>query len=196
MNNLINNIKSNFRKVLINVLGKKFYNKLSSKITYMYSLKKYYSKNNKGGENKPCVIYMADGKIIHGGLGDRLKGIISLYNYAKLKQIDFKIFFVSPFNLREYLIPNAYDWIIENEELSYNSNYAQAVIIKGDSNELQRILNRKNSRWGQLHVYTNASPININFHKDFFELFKVTSSLAEEINYHKTKIGMGGGMCL
>lgn len=66
MNNLMSKIKSIFRKVLISVLSKKFCNKFSSKITYVHSLKKYYSKNNKGGEKKPCIIYMADGKIIHG----------------------------------------------------------------------------------------------------------------------------------
>lgn len=73
------------------------------------------------------------------------------------------------------MIPSTYNWIIENDELSYNSDYAQAVIVKGDANELQRILNRIIPRRGWLlHVYTNAYSININFHKDFFELFKVT----------------------
>ena len=45
------------------------------------------------------VIYMVDGRMHHGGIGDRLRGIISTYDVCKKLNISFKINFISPFSL-------------------------------------------------------------------------------------------------
>ncbi len=51
-------------------------------------------------------IAMVDGRKWHGGMCDRFKGIISAYHYCQEHGIDFKIYYVYPFNISEYLIPN------------------------------------------------------------------------------------------
>jgi hypothetical protein len=44
------------------------------------------------------VVYMADGSIIHGGLTDRYKGIITSYCMAKRHGTKFSIFYINPLN--------------------------------------------------------------------------------------------------
>ena len=66
------------------------------------------------------VICMLDGRALHGGLSDRLMGIISTYKVCKLLNLDFRIHFVKPFFLNDYLVPNKIDWKISYEEISYN----------------------------------------------------------------------------
>lgn len=93
-------------------------------------LKKYYSRNNKLlGLKTKTIIYMADGKMLHGGLSDRLCGIISTYDYCIKNGIGFKIHFNSPYNLTDYLLPNRYDWTIDESQISFNLKESEPVYI-------------------------------------------------------------------
>ena len=49
--------------------------------------------------NHATIIICFDGVVSHGGLLDRLKGVISFYEVAKKKNVDFKIHFNHPFHL-------------------------------------------------------------------------------------------------
>lgn len=64
--------------------------------------------------NHTTIIICFDGVVSHGGLLDRLKGVISFYEVAKKRNVDFKIHFNHPFHLSDFLEPNEVNWQIEN----------------------------------------------------------------------------------
>ena len=76
---------------------------------------------------------MADGRKSHGGLADRLRGIVSTYEYCLNHRVDFRIHFTSPFNLEDLLLPNEYDWRIGAGEISYNPTFSTPVYIDSNS---------------------------------------------------------------
>lgn len=144
-----------------------------------WKLYKYYSKRNPGaGNSEPWLIYMADGRMLHGGLSDRLSGIISAYTYCKKHNLVFKINFISPYALDDILIPHMYDWRISPEELSYNSNDSIPLYLsvysfnpKAVNHYFERKLGDLHKK--QIHLYTNARLFQENdFHILFSELFK------------------------
>lgn len=157
-----------------------------------YKLRKaYYNKENSRATNtKKQIIYMADGKILHGGLSDRLCGIVSMYAYAKKYDCDFKIYFVEPYNLTEFLLPNQYDWRIEENELSYSSKDACPVYLPHYSNNYEKTVKYIDSRLKgvnvkQIHAYSNTRYFTKeNFHILFNELFKPCKRLKEALNTH------------
>lgn len=63
---------------------------------------------------------MFDGKFMHGGLVDRLKGIIAFYQFALQSEANFKIYFKSPFELSDYLNTNKLNWIANESDLKWN----------------------------------------------------------------------------
>jgi hypothetical protein len=85
-------------------------------LTMHYGRKIYFSSNN----DKRRIIICFDGLFPHGGLVDRLKGIISFYEVAKKLDYDFYIHFEHPFKLSSFLKPNNANWKLENRKLQYN----------------------------------------------------------------------------
>ena len=65
-------------------------------------------------------VVMVDGKMTHGGLTDRIRNILSVYCFCKEHKIPFRIFYIYPIRLEEFLIPNEYDWRITEDEVSYH----------------------------------------------------------------------------
>ena len=53
--------------------------------------KKYYINHDSKNLQIPSIVIMIDGRFIHGGLSDRLRGIVSIYGYCKQKNIPFYI---------------------------------------------------------------------------------------------------------
>ena len=159
-----------------------------------YKLKKaYYFKENTRAKNiKKQIIYMADGKILHGGLSDRLCGIISMYAYAKRFEYEFKIFFVDPYNITDFLLPNQYDWKIEDNELSYNPKDACPVYLPHYSNNYDKTVKYINARLKgidakQIHAYSNTRYFTReDFPILFNELFKPCERLQEALDLHKS----------
>ena len=74
------------------------------------------------------IVCMVDGKRKQGGLADRLRGIVSTYYVCKKLGYDFRINFVHPFPLIDYLVPNTYDWRVSQDELCYNSHDAEPMV--------------------------------------------------------------------
>ena len=74
----------------------------------------YYSTDAPRARNeRKQVICLFDGRTDHYGMTDRLRGIVSAYYVSKEMGYDFRIWFVNPFRLENYLEPNAVDWRIE-----------------------------------------------------------------------------------
>ena len=77
-------------------------------------LTQYYSDSVAEDFSKvsPGIVICFDGHIQHGGLADRLRGIVSVYSYCREHNIPFYINYTSPLELTNWLVPNEYDWVL------------------------------------------------------------------------------------
>jgi hypothetical protein len=133
-----------------------------------------------------CIIFMVDGKIRHGGLADRLSGIMNIYAVCKVRNISFKLYWIFPFEIQNYLIPNEYNWIIQEDEISYSMKYSRVVVKIQEDTVLKNLKLNK-----QIHIYCNnknLDQINNVYHANFKysdlfnELFKRPESLQRKFN--------------
>lgn len=160
----------------------------------LLKLKKYYSKTNPKVpcEDKQCLIYMCDGRIHHGGLADRLSGLVSTYDYCVENNKTFKANFVFPYNLSEFLVPNEIDWTIQDDLISYNSEESRPIVISYNSSVyLQQIYAKKElaESNSQLHVYTNMKyNYPTNFKYSFHRLFRLSPLLNQAILNEKKQL--------
>lgn len=56
----------------------------------------------------------------HPGLSDRLKPLVTCYNFAKRYGYKFRIVFKQPFALEDYIVPNKVDWVADFSDLHYS----------------------------------------------------------------------------
>ena len=172
-------------------------------IFYLFSKKKGFHKNeislsdefySPGGkkENKTTIVVMIDGRQLHGGFADRIRGIVTIYQFCKDRKIPFYINYTYPFELNEFLEPNKYDWRIDKSNLVYNLNAAQPCLL------YEWMYPHKFHKWylkllclrrKQLHVYTNSHFEYEKFSIGFNELFKPVPNLKVLIDKHKKSIG-------
>jgi len=158
----------------------------------------HYSKDAPHATNKRrMIVVMLDGKRKHGGLADRLRGIVSTYYVAKQLGYDFRIHFVHPFPLIDYLVPNTYDWRVSEEELCFNSDDAepmfcgsQATHVEPKFQELWLRKRCKNAK-KQLHVYTNAWILRHgpDYSRCFNELFRPSEALQAALDRQEAQFG-------
>ena len=155
---------------------------------------KYYKWGfKKNAEN--ILVFMADGRVAHGGLFDRLKGLMSVYALAKVQSKRFAINFTNPFKLEDYLQPNTYDWTLATEVLLDTYPAARPLVVYGEIHDVHRLLKE---RKGQIHYYYGydiLKQINEKYHTDFKwgelyrELFKPSEHLQKYIAMYKDEIG-------
>jgi hypothetical protein len=140
---------------------------------------------------------MIDGKLLHGGFADRLYGILSVFALCKNKNIPFKLYFVYPFDLKIFLVPNKYDWSINKNEISYNIRYSkimirtQTVLNAPTISDLKKDWFKKITPNKQFHFYSNAQNLekinkyydsNFTYHDLFNELFKPSEPFQIKLN--------------
>ncbi len=154
-----------------------------------------YSLFGQKGTSDIQVVARIDGKSFHGGMCDRFKGIVSLYCFCKCRNFNFKIYYTYPFPLTDFLVPNSYNWILNEEDLCKNLFCVKLLRLIGDptADRLQRLTTSK-----QIHCYANrdiVSELNkvyqtqFNWGELFAELFKPTDELQNILDYHSAKIG-------
>lgn len=139
------------------------------------------------------AVALVDGKFYSGGLTDRFKGIVSLYAWAKSRNIPFRIEYTYPFPLIDYLVPNKVDWIIRRGDCVRTLNAADIILSVGEPTVIKR-LNKK--RWKrQIHFYGNRDlldSMNIpsamwgSYYK---ELFKPAERLNKTLKSVKEMVG-------
>jgi hypothetical protein len=146
---------------------------------------------------KKRIVVCFNGEVSHGGLVDRLKGIISFYDIAKQLDYDFFIQFNNPFNLDEFLEPNLYNWKILDKEVEFVLGKTKLVncINQFDYNPLQDI---KSSSKSTFLVYSNIDYLSKNnkelstieqeilWRNHFNYLFKKTPILEQGLNKIKS----------
>lgn len=147
------------------------------------------------------IVFTCNGWIWSGGLADRLKGILGVYQWCKENDKIFKINFVDPFVLQNYLKPHKYDWI--PKQISYNINYAlpKVCLLEPRTSRRKDVLPCRNElikKWlddnlndscHQLHIYTNLLITDIDFANLFNELFVPCERLQQEILTNINAIG-------
>lgn len=148
------------------------------------------------GENpneRDAAIAMIDGTVWHGGICDRFKGIVSFYNYCRFKGKKFRIRYYYPFELTDYLIPNEYDWRIEDNDLSDSVWHVRPICTRGEKGKrlLKLNTNRQIRFYGNMDLseYLDFTPFNEDWGKIFNHLFKPSERLQKELNRHKREIG-------
>lgn len=178
-----------------------FYSEYRFRRVVQHRLLPHYSKGAPRACNtKKQVIAMFDGRKRHGGLADRLRGIATTWLFCRERGLDFRIHFVSPFRLEEYLQPNAYDWRIDPEQISYNIKDARPVYISSSNRyaERDKAFQRKmaekffGENYLQLHSYTNMRFDEERFGEAFHELFRPQPWLQELIDRELEKLGGAG----
>ena len=85
----------------------------------------------------------------HPGLADRIKAIMSCYDWAKMNGYRFKVYFETPFSLKEYLMPK-FDWVASLDELEY-SVYDTKIVNENYRNQPVKLIPNK-----QYHCYNYA----------------------------------------
>lgn len=159
----------------------------------------YYNKENQRASNtKRMLIFMADGKIPHAGLSDRLRAITTFYGICKDLDIDFRIHFTSPFPLERILIPNQYDWRISEDQISYHEDDATPMNFMGAFSPkhwptryqfLSDLVQRDSHK--QIHLYSQEyiSYLNGTFSDLFNELFLISDEIKEDMRPHLEELG-------
>lgn len=166
-----------------------FLKRLAEYIQYCIYLKKYYTKSSCDKHAVGRIfVYMADGRFIHGGLSDRIRGMCSLYQYCKNYNISFKINFIHPFDIRFFLIPNIYDWTIDAGDIVYDRNSYAKILKPNSDNNIRKRLLRLNKEI-QYHLYANCSYNMSEFRNNFNELFRPTKLLQDAVDLHLKNIG-------
>lgn len=158
-----------------------------------------YNKDYDGRSVEGYVISMFCGNTSHGGLVDRLRGAISVYAVCKEIGRDFKINFVHPFSLLDFLVPNKYDWTVASNEISFHKDSSEIIVLDTAVNSslerrrqkkylVRRLANRHLNT--QTHVYTNAALCyDCNFRQLFNDLFRPSESLQKHLDEIKSQIG-------
>lgn len=155
---------------------------------------KYYL-HKRIGKTIPAFVFMADGKMVHGGMFDRLKGAVSIYALSKVHGKQFLIEFSSPFDLSVYLQPNKYNWTSEKTDIKYAYPYSRPIIAYSENLRANRLLKKKK---GQIHFYFGGDIlglINETYGQElewstlFNELFVPSTTLSNFVDERKKEIG-------
>lgn len=133
------------------------------------------------------IVYLCDGQTIYGGLADRMKGIISLFAICQELGYDFRIHFVSPCRLEDYLEPATYDWRISPSDLHCDT----AAMLVLENTDDARYQTRKQAEWlrhrlqegpAEIHVITNANyAYELDYSGLFRQLFRPSPRLQEAL---------------
>lgn len=172
-------IKKAIKKLILRILS------LFGQNVYAEFLHIYMNYYISFGEDRPrsLQIYCLDGKTSTCGFADRLRGIVTIYAYAKARNLPFKIQHEVPFLIEEFFEPNEVDWKLQEGEKIYNVLYANPIFIL-DYTKGKRL--KYLSRNRQHHFYTNVNALPVinkkygtsfDYKGLFRELFKPSHKL-------------------
>lgn len=145
--------------------------------------------------SSPELVFMVDDSGFYtGGLADRFKGAVSAYAWCLCNNVSFKIRYIFPFELSDFLLPATHDWILGPGEFSRNLFDTRLMYARGEHG--RRLLALKPRK--QIHYYGNMDVLPaINAHYGtsygwgelFRRLFKPCTVLEERVNSVKASIG-------
>lgn len=145
----------------------------------------------------PRYIFMVDGRVGHGGMFDRLKGLISVYAVAKSQQKDFRIHWTYPFPLEKYLVPNDYDWRVDEASIIYHYPQSRPLFLYGECYSPRRLMKNRRRESHFYYGYNSLKEINERFSSNYDwgalyrELFKPSPYLQKYLDHYQNEIGAG-----
>lgn len=156
---------------------------------------KYYKYTSSSFSLKRRLVFCADGRFPHGGMFDRLKGAISVFAASQCIGREFKISFNHPFELRDYLEPNEYDWTIDKKDLTNSWPAARPIFMYGEFANPVRLVKKRSCECHFYYGYDSLDWLNKRYGKNFEfgslykQLFKPTARLQKYIDLYKAEIG-------
>jgi hypothetical protein len=144
-------------------------------------------------QQKPVIIIMFNNRLTHGGLLDRIKGIISTVIIARQLGYDYKVFAHPSFPLQQFLQDNPGNLYLTQEQIQYNGWNSKPVYFYNTftfSNRQILSLFQKGKK--QYHFYCNtdvlkhffpqytAEQLNTLWRATFHELFRFAPAFATD----------------
>ncbi|MCF0188124.1 MAG: hypothetical protein HUK04_01320 [Bacteroidaceae bacterium] len=150
-------------------------------------------------ENVVCCLF--EGFSEAGGLADRLRGVVSVYQECKRRGLQMRLHFKHPFDLELFMQPSEYDWRIQEDEICRDTRRSEVVVMRPLSDSYFTL--RKQREWmrhffdsltkrkfGQVHIYTNTpTAYGPEYGPLFRELFKPTARLQTALDGIQSQIG-------
>ncbi|WP_397362231.1 hypothetical protein [Olleya sp. R77988] len=169
---------------------KKAVSKQLKLIKLVFNYAKYFTLKQ---PKQKLIVVCFDGLFPHGGLVDRLKGIVSFYQVAQELGYDFKVLFDNPFDLTMVLEPNQVDWQINRDQLKWHPTKSKFLYLVNNfnTNPLQII---KQSKAQTFYVYANIDyaktmfpnlstlQLESKWRTSFNTLFKKSNLLETKLN--------------
>lgn len=144
------------------------------------------------------VVCVMNGNFEAGGLADRLRTVVSVYQVCQELGLEFRLLFDSPFLLSQYLEPGVYDWTISADEVNFDS-MTEVVCCEITDDTLyqsQRVHSLLRLRLGsstadEIHVYGNPSFCYAEgtYATLFHQLFRLSSHLVSALEVERRKLG-------
>jgi hypothetical protein len=165
-------------------------NPIRSKILFFKHFKNV--KLSKVSKEKQVIICF-DGFSQHGGLVDRLKGVLSFFEASKQAGFQFKIYHKFPYDLEDFLEPNQYQWLAKEEDMQwslFNTTFLYSML----DFKLNPLLYLKKTKKNKIFVYNNLDyfttifpkltpdELKIKWSLSFKELFKKSVYLQKKID--------------
>lgn len=132
-------------------------------------------KESYGKDKQKILVWMQAESVNPGGLSDRLLGMVSAYKAAEILGIEYKIEFLSPFNLSQILRPNRVNW---SDYSTYKGASVKPLIFRQvhshnkETRQRQLIRAIQRSKGKEIHLYTNLNIVDDEeFHRIFHHLF-------------------------
>lgn len=162
---------------------------------FFFRLKNYSLLCHTSAPKKKILVFNVDGSHMYsGGMADRFKGAVSAYAWCKCNGVEFRIRYVEPFELSDYLIPCDYDWRLKDEEYSRCFWDTRVLYVRGENGK--RLIGLKEKR--QIHYYGNMDvlpAINAHYGTDYKwgelykELFAPCDAILKQLKDLKGYIG-------
>lgn len=187
----------------MNSISQAIRNEMKSKYRQLELYCKFYTFSPYAHSELLLNIMLFDGRVQHGGLVDRLKGIISTYLLLDTIGLahTFRIVHYSPYLLEKYLCPNEFNWSMGKEPILNHYPSSRVVYHLDDFrfNQFRKkvLLNNQRSR-GQNHIYVNIDFVK-NMGRDnerkwvntFDKLFKPSELLINLLSKYEQSAPVG-----
>lgn len=135
-----------------------------------------YLKFKPNSGKKRIGLMRVDGRFYHGGLNDRFKGAVSWWNYCQKNGLEFRLLYNHPFDLTEYVVPNEYDWRIDEKDIPDGIFETRIFYGRGERGyRLDRLKTGKNVwYYGNIDLgrYLKKEPYTADWGEIFRKLFR------------------------
>lgn len=197
---LLHPLKMGWYEIQIRILGTWAFFLKQQKAAELRIAKRYYNQEPINEQSDKDVVLMINGFTWSGGLADRLRAIVALYDWCNRHHRVFRLNFSCPFHLSDYLIPNSYDWTPRKIVFNLHQAKPKVCLLEPrtcNRKEVLQIHNQLIEGWcnsnlidetTQLHVYSNLFRWDIDFGRLFNELFRPCERLQKEIDFHLQNI--------